>query len=286
MTTTLNFAFDSSLVRVVMLDDEPWFVAKDVCEALGLVKHDTALERLDEDEKGSHTVETLGGPQRVSIVSEPGVYRLTFTSRKPEAEVFKRWIAHKVLPSLRRTGEFRVRDARPPVTPTANAADWPIAQINANVGMVREARSLFGAAAARQLWDSMGLPTCVRPRTIDENVEGDGFIALDRLLNAPLDGRLLRDFLAEAIEGNEAAARRIAPLGIVVSDYEEGIVIANSTSFLSQLFKGQLKHFLSLRHIAGARRVRARFNGEQRRGILLPLETIEVALHGVGASER
>lgn len=76
------------LIRMVGIDDEPWFVGSDVCRALGIEKARNALERLDEDERGAHTVGTLGGPQEMIIVSEAGVYRLVFTSRKPVAATF------------------------------------------------------------------------------------------------------------------------------------------------------------------------------------------------------
>lgn len=103
------FRFDMTDVRCVMLDDQPWFVASDVCAALGLGNSSMALGRLDKDEKGVSTVDTLGGAQELLTVNEPGLYSLVLTSRKPEAKRFKRWITHEVLPALRKTGEYRVQ---------------------------------------------------------------------------------------------------------------------------------------------------------------------------------
>ena len=103
-------------VRVVMRDGEAWFVAKDVCLALGL-DVSSGVRGLDEDEKGLHTMQTLGGKQEMAIVSEAGLYSLVLRSRKPEAKAFKRWITHEVLPSIRRTGGYSLR-GRIPDDPT------------------------------------------------------------------------------------------------------------------------------------------------------------------------
>lgn len=91
-------------VRAIMRDGEPWFVAADVCKALEIDKSQT--RRLDEDEKGVYSTQTLGGKQEVTIVNEPGLYSLVLGSRKPEAKVFKRWVTHEVLPTIRRTGGY------------------------------------------------------------------------------------------------------------------------------------------------------------------------------------
>lgn len=89
-------------VRAVTLEGEPWFVAADVCRALELERTNRALSRLDDDEKGTHSVSTPGGRQMMSIVSESGLYALVLSSRKPEAKAFKRWITHEVIPQDRR----------------------------------------------------------------------------------------------------------------------------------------------------------------------------------------
>ena len=93
-------------VRVVDVDGEPWFVARDVCECLELGNPRTSIALLAEDEKGVHTMDTPGGQQEMSIVSEAGLYSLILRSRKPEAKAFKRWITHEVLPSIRKTGQY------------------------------------------------------------------------------------------------------------------------------------------------------------------------------------
>lgn len=93
-------------VRAVTLEGEPWFVAADVCRALGLGNSSMAVSKLDEDEKGISLIDTLGGEQKLGIVSESGLYALVLSSRKPEAKAFKRWITHEVIPSIRKTGGY------------------------------------------------------------------------------------------------------------------------------------------------------------------------------------
>jgi len=103
----VSYEFGNLNVRVEMVDGEPWFVAKDVCSALGIEKHRDAVGRLDDDERGSVKVDTLGGNQNMTIINESGLYSLILRSNKPEAKVFKRWVTKEVLPSIRKTGGYR-----------------------------------------------------------------------------------------------------------------------------------------------------------------------------------
>lgn len=94
-------------VRILLQGDEPWFVAKDVCDCLEISNSRQALSRLDDDEKNSVILNdgTPGNPEK-SIVNEYGLYNLVMSSRKPEAKEFKRWVTHEVLPSLRKYGTY------------------------------------------------------------------------------------------------------------------------------------------------------------------------------------
>ncbi|WP_426749932.1 BRO-N domain-containing protein [Myxococcus sp. Y35] len=116
MNQLVAFNFESHHVRVVIDEQgEPWFVAADVCAALTINTEQT--RRLGVDEKGLRTVQTPGGPQEMTVVNEPGLYVLTFTSRKPEARRFKHWVTHEVLPTLRRTGSYTAPGAPSPQPP-------------------------------------------------------------------------------------------------------------------------------------------------------------------------
>ena len=87
-------------------DGEPWFVASDIAKALGYRMASDMTRRLDEDEKGTHSVSTLGGEQNMSIISESGLYSAILGSKIESAKAFKRWVTHEVLPSIRRDGGY------------------------------------------------------------------------------------------------------------------------------------------------------------------------------------
>lgn len=93
-------------IRTTTINGEPWFVAADVCKALEIQNNRDAISRLDADEKGVASTDTLGGKQELTIVNEPGLYALVLGSRKPEAKAFKRWITHDVIPTIRKHGAY------------------------------------------------------------------------------------------------------------------------------------------------------------------------------------
>lgn len=94
-------------IRSVMVDGEPYFVAKDVCDVLEIVKHRDAVARLDDDERGRPVVvDTLSGKQSMATVNESGLYTLVFQSRKPEAKTFRKWVTKEVLPNIRKHGFY------------------------------------------------------------------------------------------------------------------------------------------------------------------------------------
>lgn len=106
------FCFDSSYnVRAIQIDDEPWFVADDVCKAMTISR--TQIRRLDADEKGVRSIHTLGGQQDMAIVNESGLYSLILGSRKPEAKKFKKWVTSEVLPAIRKTGSYSAQPIPP-----------------------------------------------------------------------------------------------------------------------------------------------------------------------------
>lgn len=90
-------------IRIVSINDEPWFVASDICKALDISNPSVAIARLDEDERSKFN---LGRQGEGNIVNEYGLYSLVLASRKPEAKKFKRWITHEVIPSIRKHGGY------------------------------------------------------------------------------------------------------------------------------------------------------------------------------------
>ena len=107
------FTYKTHQVRTTTIDGEVWFVAKDICDILEIADTHTAIRELDEDEKGGHNIPTPGGMQDMTIINEPGLYKLIFKSRKPEAKSFTRWVTHDVLPSIRKTGSYSLPEAQP-----------------------------------------------------------------------------------------------------------------------------------------------------------------------------
>lgn len=103
---------ESTPIRVQVINNEPWFVAKDVCQVLGIEKYRDAISRLDEDERGSVLVDTLGGKQQFTATNESGLYHLIFQSRKPEAKRFRKWVTSEVLPAIRKTGRYETMKSR------------------------------------------------------------------------------------------------------------------------------------------------------------------------------
>lgn len=108
MTMPVLFEFETLPVRVLTREDgELWFVASDVATALEYRDAGNMARNLDEDEKGTHIVSTLGGEQGVLIINEAGLYSAILRSRKPAAKRFKRWVTHEVLPNIRKTGSYQ-----------------------------------------------------------------------------------------------------------------------------------------------------------------------------------
>lgn len=100
--------FEGHDLRIIERDNEPWFVAKDVCEILEIKNATQATAKLDEDERSMFNIGRQG---EVNIINEFGLYSLVLGSRKQEAKKFKRWITHEVIPSIRQTGMYQVGQA-------------------------------------------------------------------------------------------------------------------------------------------------------------------------------
>lgn len=172
MSEVIPFSFEDQTVRVILIDQEPWFVANDLCTVLAVANPRDALSRLDDDEKGVGSIDTLGGAQSLNIVSESGMYSLVLGSRKPEARRFKKWITSQLLPTLRRTGRYIMHDAPPrPLV----SADIDPPRIMAAVALTNAARRLYGIATARRVWAQCGLPVAIADATAE--LEDDPFAA-------------------------------------------------------------------------------------------------------------
>lgn len=130
-----NFSQEKAPIRVQVVNGEPWFVAKDVCQVLGISNHKDAVSRLDDDErKGVGITDPLGIMQTANAVSESGLYSLIFQSRKPEAKKFRKWVTGEVLPSIRKKGYYGVKKA---AADFLDVRDVPYQVMNFRDGEVR-----------------------------------------------------------------------------------------------------------------------------------------------------
>lgn len=104
------FNFESNEVRTVLIDNEPWFVGKDVATVLGYKRPADAISsHVHIDDKGVGKLPTPGGKQQMTIINESGVFALIFGSELDSAKRFKKWVTSEVLPSIRKTGSYSVQ---------------------------------------------------------------------------------------------------------------------------------------------------------------------------------
>lgn len=105
------FNFENQSIRTIAINNEPWFIAKDLCDAINISNYRDAIERLDEDEKGVALTDTLGGKQEMAVVSESGMYTLILRCRDAVKKGsiphrFRKWVTAEVLPQIRKTGSY------------------------------------------------------------------------------------------------------------------------------------------------------------------------------------
>ncbi len=101
------FNFDNQKVRTMTIDEEPYFVGKDVATILGYSNSRKALiDHVDDEDKGVTKCDTLGGAQNLAVINESGLYSLIMSSKMPEAKRFKHWVTSEVLPAIRQHGAY------------------------------------------------------------------------------------------------------------------------------------------------------------------------------------
>lgn len=113
--TTASYSFDNNTqIHVILVNNTPWFSAREVCKAIGIANHRDAVRKLDDDEKGVGLTDTLGGEQDSTIISESGLYTLILRCRDAVTPGtipyrFRKWVTGEVLPSIRQTGTYTHR---------------------------------------------------------------------------------------------------------------------------------------------------------------------------------
>ena len=117
-------------IRTTVIDGEPWFVAKDVCDVLGIQNIRQNVKSLDDDEKmtvanpDSHSGQR-GGAQFLNVINEAGLYKLTFRSKKPSAKEFTRKVTHEILPSIHKYGYYSIAGEIKPVVKSRDKKQLP-----------------------------------------------------------------------------------------------------------------------------------------------------------------
>ena len=193
-------------IRVQVINDEPWFVAKDVCEVLTIGNSRDAVNRLDDDEKAMSVLPTQFGNKEMNIVNESGLYNLIFQSRKPEAKAFRKWVTSEVLPSIRKTGGYRLSGRR-----CDDYLDWrdrPYRRVSYRNGDVRMVED------GQERWYSMNdLLRCLGSRTASGqsalrlNRRGEDLARKILLYGMTQPGWFARSFGAELLSSGSVKGR-------------------------------------------------------------------------------
>ena len=200
-----TFDFEDFAVRVVTRDGEPWFVAADVCRVLEIANSRDAVSGLDDDEK--ITVANPDGnpragiPHQFNIISESGLYALIFTSRKPEAKKFRKWVTSEVLPAIRKTGKYEV--AAPVDTKALEDA----------------AKRRFAEAMDYEMGQLQGMLRYTAERSLGGALPVSRARAVQALARCEIDAMRIRMELTGFVD---ATTRRVRPLTLEEGDEEEG----------------------------------------------------------------
>ena len=262
------FDFEDNAVRVTDIDGEPWFVAADVARVLDFRDAYNATRVLDDDEKGTHNVSTPSGDQEMNVINESGLYHLVLVSRKPEAKKFRKWVTAEVLPSIRKTGAYVAPAARDDDCASGALEDGTLTQW---VGIVREARLLFGKAAARAVWAQTPLPKIDIAETIAAFDASAAENAVREILSTPFKGGTIGDFVRDRAEFGEMQASGVRPFFLDGAKY-----YAVGNGFFGDKTRAVLLSMPQARRYP----VSVRFGAVAVRAVLIPADFVERVADG------
>ena len=160
MSALVAFEWQGEAIRVVMIDDRPNWVAVDIAGALGYSRATNMVRMVPPHQKGTHEVSTLRGSQKLTVLTEGGVYRAVMNSERPEAEKFVDWLTDEVLPSLRATGRYEM-PGRVAIDQEGECDDDPLLadlSLEQRLALVNSARLIHGKKGAAAIWRRVGLP--------------------------------------------------------------------------------------------------------------------------------
>ena len=165
-------------IRTIMINDEPWFVGKDVADVLGYSNSRDALaKKVSEEDKGVANCDTLGGTQDVTIINESGLYSLIFSSKLPKAKEFKHWVTSEVLPAIRKTGYYALSGYNSRVTGVGEIVN--LLKLSKDVMRNQGCNNVDIALMMKDVCGQFGIkmPECfIKEQTFEETYDYNGFI--------------------------------------------------------------------------------------------------------------
>ena len=196
-TALTPFHYGDEQVRTYEEDGQVWFIATDIARILGHRDATDATRGLDADEKGTKIVRTLRGEQKLTSVSEAGLYTILVRARVEAVKPFRRWVTHEVLPSIRRTGSYSL----PGVTPTATTSfetQARVLDILKNVITKDYLEAKARIVAARAMGDTPEIEASARPLYIQDYLREKGATRDEVKRCSSSFGRYVReDYVAE-----------------------------------------------------------------------------------------
>lgn len=222
----IAYTFGENKVRTMFKDGAVSFVAVDVCQVLELANPRQVLSRLDEDERGYANLQTTGVTRGMATVNESGLFALILTSRKPEAKAFRRWITGEVIPSIRKTGSYRV--PTPDVQPTKET-DIGVRANDFGVHVVLVAPDMHSVRKVefdRLIAESNALQGEIMACSLISAASMLDMIALRR--SVALDGGTPEDSLGPTIQQGAQTARRF--LQSIWAEKQDGSAKTAATS--------------------------------------------------------
>lgn len=156
-------------IRTVTIDGEPWFVGKDIAEALGYGRgkslNNAVATHVDNEDKGVTEMMTPGGKQNLIIINESGLYSLILSSKLPNAKKFKRWVTSEVLPAIRKTGHYEAPGYAPKATSIGEVVN--LIKITRQTMKEQDASPIDIAKTVKEICEQFGvnLPQCfIKPK--------------------------------------------------------------------------------------------------------------------------
>ena len=154
------FNYNNNEIRTVMKDGVAWFVAKDVCNVLGLANPTKAIKKLDEDERSNLL---LGRQGEANIINEFGLYTLILRSNKPQAKDFRRWVTHEVIPDIRKHGMYISEKLRDTAQADPEAFETVV---NKYLAEKKKVKALEAQIAEDRAYTTIGKCVCAMPGSV------------------------------------------------------------------------------------------------------------------------